>query len=156
MRPKQANPMTIDLEVQNIESFAEVPSKQEFEQWAEAALRELAAPELVIRLVGNNESRSLNSRYRNIDKATNVLSFSVDLPPEIELCLLGDIVICAPLVASEAAAQGKSLKSHWAHLTIHGVLHLLGYDHLDDEEAGQMEALEIEILDGLGFPNPYT
>ena len=117
---------------------------------------EKPTPELLIRLVGYEESRSLNSRYRNIDKATNVLSFSADLPAEVELCLLGDIVICAPLVASEAADQGKPLKSHWAHLTIHGVLHLLGYDHLGDEEATQMEALEIGILGALGFLNPYA
>jgi len=156
MRLKLQNQMMIELEVQNIDSFTDVPSERQFEQWAEVVLREYDSAEFVIRLVGIEESRQLNGRYRNVDKATNVLSFCAELPPELGLHQLGDIVICAPLVCSEAVEQKKPIQSHWAHLTVHGILHLLGYDHLNDQEAGQMEALEIEILNDLGFPNPYA
>lgn len=116
---------------------------------------ECGAEELLIRLVGKEESRRLNAQFRNMDKPTNVLSFPADLPPEIKLPLLGDIVICANLVGSEAAEQGKSLESHWAHLTIHGILHLLGYDHQNEKAAAKMESLESYILKSLGYPDPY-
>lgn len=155
MRLKKYIQMTIDLEVQNVDSFSEAPSQKQFEQWAKAALHEHDPAELLIRLVGRKESQYLNARYRNIDKATNVLSFSSDLPSELGLSILGDLVICAPLVELEAAEQGKNVQAHWAHLTVHGILHLLGYDHENDQQAEQMEALEIEILNDLGFPDPY-
>mgnify|MGYP000573776731 CR=1 FL=1 len=99
--------------------------------------------------------RVLNARYRGKDAPTNVLSFPADLPPGVDLPLLGDIVICAPLVAREADEQHKALADHWAHLTVHGVLHLLGHDHRTDEEAGEMEALETRILTGLGCADPW-
>ena len=147
--------MTIDIVVQNACSFSEVPCDQKFEQWATVALQERGEAELLIRLVEKNESRQLNARYRNRDKATNVLSFPADLPQEIDLPLLGDVVICAPLVAQEAEQQNKSPESHWAHLTIHGTLHLLGYDHQTEEEAAEMESLETSLLQSIGFPDPY-
>ncbi len=147
--------MTIDIVVQNACSFSEVPCDQQFEQWATVALQERGEAEVLIRLVDKNESRQLNARYRNRDKATNVLSFPADLPQEIDLPLLGDVVICAPLVAQEAEQQNKSPESHWAHLTIHGTLHLLGYDHQTEEEAAEMESLETSLLRSIGFPDPY-
>ncbi len=147
--------MTIDIVVQNACSFSEVPCDQKFEQWATVALQERGEAELLIRLVEKNESRQLNARYRNRDKPTNVLSFPADLPQEIDLPLLGDVVICAPLVAQEAEQQNKSPESHWAHLTIHGTLHLLGYDHQTEEEAAEMESLETSLLQSIGFPDPY-
>jgi len=111
---------------------------------------------LTIRLVGEEESRELNARYRGKDGATNVLSFPADLPKEIGIALLGDIVICAPLVAQEAKVQAKPVMSHWAHLTIHGVLHLLGHDHEQKQEAELMESIEIGLLQTLDIRNPYA
>ncbi len=98
---------------------------------------------------------NLNGQFRNKPRPTNVLSFPSDIPAELELPLLGDIVICAPVVRSEAAEQDKTLQAHWAHMTVHGSLHLLGYDHIDDDEAELMEALETRVLAGLGLPCPY-
>ncbi len=147
--------MMTDIEVQNVTSFSPVPSTQQFEQWAGAALGKITDAELLIRLVDRQESSRLNARYRQQNKATNVLSFPADLPQELGLPLLGDIVICAPLVVEEAQAQNTSTEAHWAHLTIHGVFHLLGFDHQCDEDAAKMELLESEILRSLGFPDPY-
>lgn len=147
--------MKIDIAVQNATSVATVPSKQQFERWASAALHEHGDAELLIRLVDRRESRQLNAQYRQKDKATNVLSFVADLPEEVGLRLLGDIVICAPVVAEEAADQHKTVEAHWAHLTIHGILHLLGHDHQVEEETVAMESLETGILQFLGFPDPY-
>jgi probable rRNA maturation factor len=147
--------MMIDIEVQNVTSVAPVPSRLQFEQWADAALGKITDAELLIRLVDRKESSQLNERYSDKDGATNVLSFPADLPEEVGLPLLGDIVICAPLVSEEALAQNSSVEAHWAHLTIHGVFHLLGYDHQSDEDAAEMESLESEILLSLGFPDPY-
>jgi probable rRNA maturation factor len=110
---------------------------------------------VTIRLVDRDEMRRLNERYRGKDAATNVLSFPADLPDAVGIPLLGDVVLCAPLLIEEAQAQGKLPEAHWAHLTIHGVLHLLGHDHLDPAEAAVMEGLEIELLAGLGIGNPY-
>jgi len=118
-------------------------------------LHEHGDAELLIRLVDRQESRELNAQYRHKNKATNVLSFPADLPEEIGLRLLGDIIICAPIVADEAREQHKTAEAHWAHLTIHGILHLLGHDHQAEEEASEMESLEIRILQSLGFPDPY-
>ena len=110
---------------------------------------------LAVRIVDEGEGRALNARWRNRDRPTNVLSFRADLPPEIELPLLGDLVLCAPVVLREAAEQGKRARDHWAHLVIHGVLHLLGMDHQDDFEAEVMERREREILATLGIDDPY-
>ena len=112
--------------------------------------------EVSVCLVDEGEMARLNSRYRGKDTATNVLSFPADLPPEIGLPLLGDLVICAPLVDAEAAAQQKPVDAHWAHLTIHGVLHLLGYDHQAPDQAAEMEALEISLLASMGIADPYA
>ena len=111
--------------------------------------------ELCLRLVDEAEMAALNQAWRGKPGPTNVLSFPADLPAELELPLLGDMVICSPLVAREAAEQGKPARAHWAHLLIHGSLHLLGHDHIDPEEARAMEALETRLLAGLGFPCPY-
>ncbi len=136
----------------------DLPAARSFRRWVEAALagaKRRTPAALSIRLVDATEARELNHRYRHKDYATNVLSFPADLPPGIKLPLLGDLVICAPIVAGEAADQGKSPRDHYAHLTIHGVLHLLGYDHETRAEAGRMEALERGILAGLGIADPY-
>ena len=148
--------MTIELEVQRATRFEPVPDDRTFSLWVETALRDQTEAALTIRVVGRDESRRLNQRYRGKDAATNVLSFPADLPPEIGLSLLGDIVICAPLVAVEAAEQGKSADAHWAHLTIHGVLHLLGYDHQEAAQAAEMERLEISLLASIGIADPYA
>ena len=108
-----------------------------------------------MRLVDEEESQTLNREYRGKDKPTNVLSFPSDLPAVVENDLLGDLVICVPVVAREANEQGKSLEAHWAHLVIHGLLHLMGYDHQTDEEALQMESRERELLQQLNYPDPY-
>lgn len=138
---------------------AGVPSPASFRRWAEAALRgarRRKATELSIRIVDSAEGRALNRDYRGKDYATNVLSFPAELPPGIALPLIGDLAICAPVVAREAAEQGKAPRDHWAHMTVHGVLHLLGYDHIEDAEAEAMEALETRILAGLGIADPYV
>lgn len=133
-----------------------VPGEGQLEQWVTAALagrREEA--QLTIRITDEEEIQTLNRTYRHKDKPTNVLSFPFEAPPGVELPLLGDIVICAAVVAREAEEQGKSLEAHWAHMVVHGTLHLLGYDHVIDAEAEVMEALEIRLLAGLGYANPY-
>jgi probable rRNA maturation factor len=142
--------MTIELEVQRATAFEPVPDDRQFARWAQAALGGDRTVELTLRIVGEAEGRRLNRRYRGKDAATNVLSFPADLPPEIGLPLLGDIVLCAPLIAAEAAAQGKPADAHWAHLTIHG------HDHQVAKQAEQMEALEIAVLESLGIANPYV
>jgi probable rRNA maturation factor len=147
--------VSLDIAVQNATSFTPVPSDQQFERWVSAALHKHGDAELLIRLVDRRESRQLNTRYRHENKATNVLSFPADLPKEVGLALLGDIIICAPIVAKEARDQHKTAEAHWAHLTIHGILHLLGHDHQLEEEASEMESIESKILKSLGFPDPY-
>ncbi|MCB1554146.1 MAG: rRNA maturation RNase YbeY [Xanthomonadales bacterium] len=136
---------------------AGLPAAQSFRTWTEAALRgRVRRADVALRLVGEYEGRSLNRHYRGKDAPTNVLSFPADLPEGVKLPLLGDIVICAPVVQREARLQGKDVRAHFAHLTVHGVLHLLGFDHDDPREADLMENLEREILAGLGFDDPYT
>jgi probable rRNA maturation factor len=148
--------MTIELDVQRATTFEPVPDDRDFARWVDAALRDCKQAAVTVRIVGRDESRRLNRRYRGKDTATNVLSFPADLPPEIGLPLLGDIVICAPLVDAEAAAQQKPVDAHWAHLTIHGVLHLLGYDHQAPDQTAEMEALEISLLASVGIADPYA
>lgn len=132
-----------------------------FRKWVAAALKgRIREADLAVRIVDEKEGCSLNHHYRGKDYATNVLSFPADLPeglPKgVKMPLLGDLVICAPVVAREAAEQGKSLAAHYAHLTVHGTLHLLGWDHEDDKEADAMEQLEREILADLGIDDPYA
>ncbi len=151
-----ASPLT--LSVGYAASRKGVPSSASFRQWVEAALRgakRRKATELSIRIVDAKEGRRLNRDYRGKDYATNVLSFPAELPPGVKLPLIGDLVICAPVVAREAKEQHKLPRDHWAHMTVHGVLHLLGYDHIEDAEAEAMEALETRILAGLGIADPY-
>jgi probable rRNA maturation factor len=147
----------LELDLQRA-STASGPSDAEFRRWCELALRQRSADsEMTIRLVDETEGRELNLTYRHKDYATNVLSFPADVPDEmLDIPLLGDLVICVPVVEREAAEQGKALDAHWAHLVMHGCLHLLGYDHIDDDEAEEMEALERELLAQLGHPDPYA
>jgi len=134
------------------------PSAKRIALWAAAAAGAKGRhAELAIRIVGKRESRRLNAHWRGKDYATNVLSFPVErLPPIVRPRPLGDLVICAPVVAAEALEQGKTQAAHWAHMVVHGVLHLLGHDHEQDAEAIRMERLEWRILAGLGFPGPYA
>jgi len=147
--------MTIDLELQRASSCASIPSDEKFLLWAESALTGRGPQQLTIRIVDRQEIEDLNFRFRAREGATNVLSFPADLPAEVNLPLLGDIVICAPLVESEAEEQAKLPEAHWAHLVIHGVLHLLGMDHENEADAEKMEAMEKTLLGRLGFPDPY-
>ncbi len=133
-----------------------VPRARQVAAWAGAALAPVRRPVVLsVRVVGQAQSRSLNARYRHKDKATNVLSFGGAGPAPDGRLFLGELVICAPVVAREALTQGKTLESHWAHMMVHGVLHLLGFDHERRAEAAKMAAKEIQILDRLGFSDPY-
>lgn len=149
--------MELFLDLQLACEADNLPTQADFERWCEQVLAErLDEAELTIRLVEAEESQALNRDYRGKDKPTNVLSFPFEAPPGVELSLLGDLVICAEVVAAEAAEQGKPLAHHWAHMVIHGLLHLLGYDHIDEQEAEQMEGLERAILAQLDIPDPYA
>ena len=133
-----------------------LPAEPAFQRWLEAAVTPFQPEsEVTIRLVDEVESHKLNLTYRGKDKPTNVLSFPFEAPPGIELPLLGDLIICRQVVEQEAEEQGKTVEAHWAHMVVHGTLHLLGYDHIEDEEAEEMEALETEIMLALGYPDPY-
>ena len=152
------------LDVQKMVESETIPEQSLIEQWVKTSLqfesrnshRPLADEyEVTVRIVDREEIRKLNSTYRHRDKATNVLSFPFEAPPEVQLPLLGDLVICHDVVLEEAQQQGKSVMAHWAHMIVHGILHLMGYDHIDDAEAEVMEALEIGILEQLGVANPY-
>ena len=148
----------LELDLQVASQAADLPSEAQFRSWCEIALRQRTADyELTIRLVDEAEARELNHTYRQRDYATNVLSFPADVPDELlDIPLLGDLVICVPVVEREALEQEKTPQAHWAHLVIHGCLHLLGYDHIDDAEAEEMEALERTLLAELGHPDPYA
>jgi probable rRNA maturation factor len=159
-RVRQTTPAKVARRLELDVSYASrspwVPSARLLNRWAEAVLIPSAAPQVLsVRIVGKARSRSLNSRYRRKHKPTNVLSFAGAGTAPDGRYFLGELVICAPLVALEARAQDKMLRAHWAHLTIHGVLHLLGLDHERPREARKMAAREIQILDRLGFSNPY-
>ena len=153
-------PVRLDVAVGYALPRAGIPAANSFRKWVAAALAgRIREADLAIRIVGAREGRALNRHYRGKDYATNVLSFPAELPdglPEgVRLPLLGDLVICAPVVAREAKEQRKPVAAHYAHLTVHGALHLLGWDHEDPREAKCMEQLEREILAGLGLPDPY-
>lgn len=152
--------MGVQLDVQYAcESEQDLPAVQDFQTWADLALCDNVDAEVVIRIVDEDESRELNHQYRGKNKSTNVLSFPMELPQELAAVadenMLGDLVICAPVVAREAAEQNKPLQHHWAHMVIHGMLHLQGHDHIEDDEAAEMESLEIKLLQQLGIANPY-
>ena len=153
-------PIRLDVAVGYAVPRAGIPAAVSFRKWVGAALAgRIREADLAIRIVGTKEGRALNHHYRGKDYATNVLSFPAELPeglPKgVKLPLLGDLVLCAPVIAREAKEQGKPLAAHYAHLTVHGALHLLGWDHEDARDAECMEQLEREILAGLGLPDPY-
>lgn len=146
----------LHIDLEDVSGQGGNPSEADFQRWIGTALQQRRnQAELSIRIVDEAESQSLNHQYRGKDKPTNVLSFPADLPPELELPLLGDLVICAAVVEREAKEQNKALEAHWAHMAIHGCLHLIGYDHIDDQEAEEMEALESQLITRLGYPEPY-
>ena len=152
-------PVQLEVSVSYGLSRAGLPAAVSFRRWATAACEgRIRRGDLAIRLVDTKEGRALNRHYRGKDYATNVLSFPADVPDDVSLPfpLLGDLVICAPVVAREAREQGKPLAAHYAHLTVHGVLHLLGLDHENEREAAAMEQLEREILAAMGYDDPYV
>jgi probable rRNA maturation factor len=150
--------MSLEIIVQNAAQSDAVPKTEKIQNWVQHALGESCSGELTVRVVGESEGVSLNERFRHGSGATNVLAFPyVDTAPvsTLEFPSLGDLIICAPVLEREAADQGKLLEAHWAHISIHGTLHLLGYDHETAEDARVMEARERELLAALGFDDPY-
>lgn len=138
------------------EEQAGLPDEALFQRWLDGTVPAFQAEsEVTIRLVDEAESHDLNLTYRGKDKSTNVLSFPFEVPEGMEMPLLGDLVICRQVVEREAKEQQKSLEAHWAHMVVHGSLHLLGYDHIEDDEAEEMESLETEIMLALGYDDPY-
>jgi len=133
----------------------DVPDSGLLQTWAAAAYLNKVPAVASLLVTTSDEIQQLNKQYRDKDKATNVLSFPMQSPEEVDVCLLGDIVLCAAVIKDEAAQQSKTSVSHWAHMVVHGMLHLQGYDHIDNNDAEEMEQLEIKILSQLGFANPY-
>ncbi|AWY01358.1 rRNA maturation RNase YbeY [Marinomonas primoryensis] len=147
--------LELDLQIAT-EATQRLPSEADFRLWVEKALPTLGEEfEVTIRIVDEEESHALNHEYRGQDKPTNVLSFQFEAPPGLELPLLGDLVICTQIVEKEAKEQDKELLHHWAHMTIHGILHLRGYDHINDDEADEMELIETQLLASLSISDPY-
>ena len=149
--------LQLDLQIA-VEKEHDLPTEDQLILWATSALITRTCyeePELTIRIVDEEESQELNHEYRGKDKPTNVLSFPFEAPAHVPIPLLGDLVICKQVVEREAIEQGKTLTAHWAHMTVHGCLHLLGYDHIDDEEAEEMEGIERIVMANLGFEDPY-
>lgn len=136
-----------------------IPEQEKLIEWVSEALVKAGFDKhnasVSLRVVSEDEIKDLNRQYRNMAKPTNVLSFPYDELPDVDVNLLGDIVVCSAIMEKEASEQMKTLEQHWAHIIIHGVLHLLGYDHLEEDQAEKMESLEIDILSKLGIPNPY-
>lgn len=148
--------MSIELDVQIASENENIPTSEQLQTWVEAALTSFQRPfELTIRIVDADESQSLNHQYRGKNAPTNVLSFPFESPEGVELDLIGDLIICADVVNKEFLEQNKTSNAHWSHMVIHGCLHLLGFDHIEDADAEEMESLEIDILAKLGFNNPY-
>lgn len=146
----------IDVDIQLACGVKSLPTVDQFEHWAKAAVgRSDHDMEVVVRIVDKQESAKLNKAYRHREGPTNVLSFRFEIPVDIPLNLLGDLIICAPVVEQEAAEQNKSFEAHCAHMVVHGILHLLGFDHTQPQEILEMETEEIKILEDLGFSNPY-
>ena len=148
-------PAEIDLDIQRVVDHPGIPGDDELRSWTEAALAGQGAVMVNVRIVDEAEGWALNKQWRQRDSATNVLSFPADAPPVNGVRVLGDVVLCAPVVQREAVEQGKEVAHHWAHLLIHGLLHLLGYDHIDGAKAEIMEAREVELLAALGISDPY-
>lgn len=149
--------MTYQIDIESNSQSSQIPALAELERWISAALhsQQFETAEVSVYIVDETEGQELNAQYRGKDYPTNVLSFPADLAEEVGIPLLGDLVVCAPVVEREAQEQGKTLHAHWAHMLVHGTLHLIGFDHIDDEEAETMEALETQIVTGLGYPAPY-
>ncbi|EOW9172230.1 rRNA maturation RNase YbeY [Vibrio cholerae] len=149
--------MSIELDLQlAVENEHGLPSEAEFALWLTRTITPFQPQaEVTVRIVDEAESHALNLNYRGKDKPTNVLSFPFEAPPGMEMDLLGDLVICRQVVEREAIQQNKPLQAHWAHMVVHGSLHLLGYDHIEDDEAEEMESLETEIMQEMGFTDPY-
>ena len=145
------------ISLQYVSKNGFIPAENELIEWINIISQtiEIKGKSITIRTVDVPEIQELNKQFRGLDRPTNVLSFSSELPKEIEPDYLGDIIICAPIVEAEAGTQNKPVRAHWAHMLVHGVLHLKGYDHLLTEAAEEMESLEMRILADIGFPNPY-
>lgn len=149
--------MTAIVDLQVASDALNLPKADDFQRWLDAVLanQQLSNQEITVRIVDTKESQDLNYTYRGKDKPTNVLSFPFEAPPGLSFNLLGDLVVCASVVADEAKEQHKALADHWAHMIVHGALHLLGFDHINDDEAKQMEALEVLILKQFSIDDPY-
>jgi probable rRNA maturation factor len=153
--------MSVSVDIEIASDGDDPPEPNSMNRWLRAVFeRELPADdprevEVSVRVVDCEESQTLNKHYRQKDAPTNVLSFPSDLPPDLPFRHLGDIVLCAPVIRDEAGEQGKPINDHWAHMLVHGVLHLLGYDHIEEADAAEMEALEVDILSQLGVADPY-
>jgi len=149
----------LELIIQNQQQDYELPAAELMQKWAAQALMTDADAQVSLQVVDSKEGQQLNNDYRGKDKPTNVLSFPMELPAELvaqmEQQMLGDLVVCAQVVDEEAELQKKTTEAHWAHMLVHGMLHLQGYDHIEDDEAEEMEQQEIKILHQLGFENPY-
>lgn len=158
MRMSTANSMSVEIQLcEDLVDDVYVPSEKLLDAWACSVLQRQSIDnaELFIRVVGKAESQNLNKSYRDKDTPTNVLSFPLDAPEYIVPRMLGDLVICADIVEAESLEQKKLRDAHWAHMVVHGVLHLLGFDHQGDEQAQEMEEIEIAVMQELGFANPY-
>ncbi len=154
--PNTALANLLDLDYQNPENYDGIPDESTLTRWIEKACQLNKPYTVSIRIIGNEEAKALNKQYRNKDYATNVLSFPFDPPPiPMEVLHLGDLVLCKQVVEKEAQEQHKTIDDHWAHMIIHGILHLQGYDHLSETEAEEMESLEISLLKDLEMTNPY-
>ncbi len=156
--------MTLFIEIQNPRDYQQIPDAMEFDRWASACWLDESNAGVVIRVVDEQESQELNRGFRSKDCPTNVLSFQYENMPMLsehdvqnsaDIDYLGDLIMCQPVILREANEQHKTYLQHWAHMLVHGLLHLQGFDHVKEIEADIMEAREIEILRGLGFPNPY-
>jgi len=149
-------PVSIEMSVsETLDSQEDIPDAAFVQQWADKAC--LCEDKVVtsVQVVSNDEMRELNNTWRGKDRPTNVLSFPMQSPDELDLKILGDLALCAGVINTEARQQHKSAQAHWAHMVVHGMLHLQGYDHIDGAQADEMEALEVNILNQLGFDNPY-
>lgn len=156
MRKTKIKEKRIKITIQALTSNTFIPSRYFLQRWVNKALSKQVGTNAVnIRLVSKKESAALNSTYRHKNGPTNILSFPFEPPPGVSSAFLGDLVICAPLINQQAKQQAKTPLTHWAHLVIHGCLHLIGYDHIHDKDATKMETLEIQLLEDLGYENPY-
>lgn len=146
----------IHVHVQQATEAAYIPDAQAFQRWIQAATEgRISTAEVSIRIIDDQEMQALNLLYRYQNKPTNVLSFPMDNPEFVDVPLLGDVVLCAQVICKEAEQQGKSAEAHWAHMVVHSILHLLGFDHEEPEQAEEMEGIETQIMQGLGYPAPY-